>query len=48
MDRIGGRVMLAVRNNILSICRKDLENEQTELFELYEGFQESTETSLQI
>ena len=30
-NRIGGRVMLAVRNNILRIRRKDLENEQTEM-----------------
>ena len=30
-NRIGGRVMLAVRNNILCIRRKDLENEQTEM-----------------
>ena len=30
-NRIGGGVMLAVRNNILSIRRKDLENDQTEM-----------------
>ena len=30
-NRIGGGVMLAVRKNILSIRRKDLENEQTEM-----------------
>ena len=30
-NRIGGGVMLAVRKNILSIRRKDRENEQTEM-----------------
>ena len=30
-NRIGGGVMLAVKNNILSIRRKDLENDQTEM-----------------